>query len=164
MCDYLSMLGLQLNHVSKRGHCLSYHNKITQTSSWTSTEMVMNIILLEYSAPRHYIDVIMTKMASQITSLKVVYSAFYSNTDQRKHQSSASLAFVWGSHRDRWIPHTNGQLRGKCFRLMTSSWNQKGEVTMYIVSSVKMFAYIGVTIIDSSESILVNKKVYPKPL
>ena len=39
----------------------------------------------------------------------------------KKHQSSASLAFVWGIHRDRWIPHTRGQLRGKCFHLMTSS-------------------------------------------
>ena len=41
--------------------------------------------------------------------------------DQRKHQSSASLAFVWGIHRNRWIPRTNSQLRGKCFHLMTSS-------------------------------------------
>ena len=24
---------------------------------------------------------------------------------------------------DRWIPRTNGQLRGKCFHLMTSSWH-----------------------------------------
>ena len=40
----------------------------------------------------------------------------------KKHQSSASLAFVWGIHRDRWIPHTKGQLREKCFHLMTSSW------------------------------------------
>ena len=39
---------------------------------------------------------------------------------QRKHQSSASLAFVRGIHRDRWIPRTKGQLRGKCFHLMTS--------------------------------------------
>ena len=46
----------------------------------------------------HYIDVIMTTMASQITSLIVVYSTFYSDADHRKHQSSASLAFVWGSH------------------------------------------------------------------
>ena len=69
----------------------------------------------------HYIDVIMTTMASQITSLTVVYSAVYSDADQRKHQSSASLAFVWGIHRDRWIPRTKGQLHGKCFHLMTSS-------------------------------------------
>ena len=63
----------------------------------------------------------MTMMASQITSLTVVYSTVYSDADQRKHQSSASLVFVWGIHRDRWIPRTKGQLRGKCFHLMTSS-------------------------------------------
>ena len=70
----------------------------------------------------HYIDVIMTTMASQITSLTVVYSTVYSEADQRKHQNSASLAFVWGIHRDRWIPRTKDQLRGKCLHLMTSSW------------------------------------------
>ena len=72
----------------------------------------------------HYNDVIMTTMASQITSLTVVYSTVYSDADQRKYQSSASLAFVWGIHRDRWIPRTKGQLRGKCFHLMTSSWRK----------------------------------------
>ena len=41
----------------------------------------------------------MSSMASQITSLTIVYSAFYSRADQRKHQSSASLPFVWGIHR-----------------------------------------------------------------
>ena len=64
----------------------------------------------------------MTTIASQITSLTVVYSTVFSDADQRQHQSSASLAFVWGIHRDRWIPRTKGQLRGKCFHLMTSSW------------------------------------------
>ena len=38
-------------------------------------------------------------MASQLTSLTIVYSTVYSDADQRKHQSSASLAFVWGIHR-----------------------------------------------------------------
>ena len=65
----------------------------------------------------HYIDVIMTTVASQITSLTVVYSIVYSEPDQRKHQSSASLAIVRGIHRDRWIPRTKGQLRGKCFQI-----------------------------------------------
>ena len=72
---------------------------------------------------KHYDDVIMTTMAAQITSLTVVYSTVYSDANQRKHQSSASLAFVWGIHRERWIPRTKGQLRGKCFHLMTSSWH-----------------------------------------
>ena len=51
------------------------------------------------SAMRHYDDVIMGMMASQITSLTIVYSTVYSGADQSKHQSSASLAFVWGIHR-----------------------------------------------------------------
>ena len=51
----------------------------------------------------------MTTMASQITSLTIVYSIVYSDAAQRKHQSSTSLAFVWG------------QLHRKCFHLMTSS-------------------------------------------
>ena len=29
---------------------------------------------------------------------------------------------VWGIHRNRGIPRTKGQLREKCFHLMTSSW------------------------------------------
>ena len=77
----------------------------------------------------HYDDVIMTTIASQIASLTSVYSTLYSDADQRKHQSSASLAFVWGIHRDRWIPRTKGQLRGKCFHLMTSSW--KGNTSTW---------------------------------
>ena len=47
----------------------------------------------------HYNEVIMGVMASQITNLTVVYSTVYSGTDQRKHRSSASLAFVRGIHR-----------------------------------------------------------------
>ena len=41
----------------------------------------------------------MGAMASQITSLTIVYSTIHSGTDERKHQSSASLAFVCGIHR-----------------------------------------------------------------
>ena len=41
-----------------------------------------------------YCDVIMVAMASQITSLTIVYSTVHSGADQRKYQSSASLAFV----------------------------------------------------------------------
>ena len=45
----------------------------------------------------HYGDVIMTTIASQVTSLTIVYSTVYSGADQSKHQSP------------RWIPRTNGQ-------------------------------------------------------
>ena len=46
-----------------------------------------------------YSDVITGTMASQITSRTIVYSTVYSGAGQRKHQSSASLAFVRGIHR-----------------------------------------------------------------
>ena len=46
------------------------------------------------SAASHYNNVIMSAMASQITSLTIVYSTVYSGTDQRQRQSSESLAFV----------------------------------------------------------------------
>ena len=86
---------------------------LSETGPWWLSWGMRNYIL--------YVDVILTTMASQITSLTVVYWAVYSDADQSKHQSSASLAFVWGIHQDRWIPRTKGQLRGKCFHLMTSS-------------------------------------------
>ena len=57
----------------------------------------------------------MTTLSSQITSLMIVYSIFCSGTDQRKHQSSASLAFVRGIH--RWLvnfPH-KGPVTWKMF-------------------------------------------------
>ena len=41
----------------------------------------------------------MGTIASLITSLTIVYATVYTDADQRKHQSSASLAFVWGIHR-----------------------------------------------------------------
>ena len=36
----------------------------------------------------------MSAIASQITNLAIVYSTVYWGADQRKHQNSASLAFV----------------------------------------------------------------------
>ena len=47
----------------------------------------------------HYGDVIMGAIASQIPSLTIVYLTVYLDANQRKHQISASLAFVRGSHR-----------------------------------------------------------------
>ena len=47
----------------------------------------------------HNTDVTMSPMASQITNLGIVYSTIYSGSDQRKYQSSASLAFVRRIHR-----------------------------------------------------------------
>ena len=63
----------------------------------------------------HYNDVIISEMTSQVTSLTIVYSIIYSGADQRKYQSSASVAFVRGIH--RWpinFPH-KGPVTRKMF-------------------------------------------------
>ena len=59
----------------------------------------VGLLNLDQTVGYHYNDVIMGAMASQITSLTIVYSSVYSGADQRKHQSSASLASVLGIHR-----------------------------------------------------------------
>ena len=63
----------------------------------------------------HYNCVIMGSMAFQITSLAIVYSAVYLGADQRKHQSSASLAFVKGIHRRSVNSPHKGPLTRKMF-------------------------------------------------
>ena len=69
----------------------------------------------------HYSDVIMSEMGSKTTGVSIVYSTVCSYVDQRKHQSSASLAFVRGIH--LWpvnSPH-KGPVTRKSFHVMTSS-------------------------------------------
>ena len=77
----------------------------------------------------------MGPMASQITSLTIVYSTIHSDVHQRKHQSPTSLAFVQGIH--RWpvnSPH-KVQVTRKCFHLMTSSWKWCW-ITLWYISKV----------------------------
>ena len=71
----------------------------------------------------HDNDVIMGAIASQITSFAIVCSTVYSAADHRKHQSSASLAFVWGIHRRPVNSPHKWPVTRKCFHLMTSSCN-----------------------------------------
>ena len=63
----------------------------------------------------HYSDVIMGAMASQITSLTIVYSTVYSDADERKHQSSASLVFVRGIQRSPVNSPHKGSVTRKMF-------------------------------------------------
>ena len=72
--------------------------KMTENTKYTAKKKQNTPIVRECLASL-YIDVIMTTVASQITSLTIAYSIAYSEACQRKHQSSASLAFVRGIHR-----------------------------------------------------------------
>ena len=90
-------------------HCV--HPHVRQSLDRLSGVYRKNIgsIIESLGTHTHYNDVIMGTLASHITSLMIVYATVYSDADQRKHQSSTSLAFVRENTSDRWIPHTNGQ-------------------------------------------------------
>ena len=82
----------------------------------------------------HYIDVIMSAMASQHTSITIVYSTVYSGADQRKHQSSTSLAFVRGIHRWPVNSPQKGPVTQKmfpCDDVIMRSEKKKHEVSIH---------------------------------
>ena len=79
----------------------------------------------------HYSDVIMSVVAPQITSLTIVYSTVYSGADQRKHQSSASLAFVRGIY---WSP-VNSPYKGPIIWKMSSYLDSKNNANFTIFAS-----------------------------
>ena len=79
-----------------------YHNleKCKNTIWWSSCSSWKQLAHRSFtSLALHYNDALMGAIESQITSLAIVYSTVYSDADQGKHQSSASLAFVRGIHR-----------------------------------------------------------------
>ena len=84
VADWWKLLKHWITFAFRNESRLSFHLKCTQY-------MLVSI--------PHYNDVIMGSITSQITSLTIVYSMVYSDADHRKHQSSASLAFVRGIHR-----------------------------------------------------------------
>ena len=69
----------------------------------------------------------MDSVASQITSLTIVYSAVYSGADPRKHQSSVSLAFVRGIHPRPVISPHKWPVTRKMFPFW---WRHHAEIEM----------------------------------
>ena len=108
---------------------------------------------------RHYSDVMMSAIASQITSLAIVYSAVYSGADQRIHQSSASLAFERVIH--RWpvnSPHKWPVTRKMFLNLMTSSWwNTETTLGGGFIGS-KMAESDGQVSVDGSDIFFINSQ------
>ena len=87
----------------------------THVSWWTDISLVIDSGSFEHF--KHYSDVIMGAMGSQIAGITIDYSTVYSGADQIKHLSSASLAFVRGIY--RWpvnSPH-KGPVTRKMFPL-----------------------------------------------
>ena len=102
----------------------------------------------------HYDDVIMTILASQITSLTVVYSIVYSGVHQRKHQSSASLAFVREIHRGpvnfphKW-PVTREMLP---FDDVIMKWMQRNHDMIHLRTNIAFCTYFSTSQIRTGTS------------
>ena len=80
----------------------------------------------------HYNDVIMSACrlkspASQLFTQPIIQKQIKENIKAPHHWP------LWGEFTsDRWIPRTKGQLRGKCFHLMTLSWCSSVETNSSI--------------------------------
>ena len=85
-CIFLGKLTALWQH---RTVILGYHCLIWWPVAWSTSNDL------------HYSEVIMSMMASQITNVSIVYWTVCSGANQRKHQSSVSLAFARGIH---WWP------------------------------------------------------------
>ena len=118
-CMFLWVINFYKLFVTKRA-LLSVGVKIQDDcQSWPLIAAKVLFVLQDPIMKKiHYSDVIIGAIASQITSLTIVYSTVYSDADQRKHQSSGSLAF----HREPENSPYKWPVTRKYFHLMTSSW------------------------------------------
>ena len=120
----------------------------------------------QWSNPKayQYSDVIMSIMASQITIVSTVYLTVCSGPDQKKHQSSASLAFVWGIH--RWpvnSPH-KGSVTRKMFPLddviMSANVAPESATTWYISWGIRYALRIYISIIHLKQKLKSSLAIY----
>ena len=90
---------------------------------------------------QHYSDVTVSAMTSQITGVSIIFSTVCSCADQRKHQSSASLAFVRGIHQSPVDSPDKGQQRG----FISIWWRHNDTLRVCFVvcagSVIQVFSY-----------------------
>ena len=90
----------------------------------------------------------MGTVASQITSLTIVYTTVYSGADESKHQSSASLAFAWGIHRGPVNSPHKWPVKRKMFpfddvimhQVLRLDWNSISEIIGQSMCSLRMIS------------------------
>ena len=85
------------------------------------------------SIEKHYNDVIMGAIASQITSHTILLNRLF----RRRSKKTSKLRVTGrcaGNSPDRWIPLTKGQLCGKGFHLMPSSWSSTPPRHIMLIS------------------------------
>ena len=125
------MLITILRHIITHFRLGLWHLELIFSIMWSHIENMIDIAYCICNTQRlrpsgelewHYDDITISLMTSQITSLTLVYSTVYADTDQRNIKAPRHWRFCGKFTGDRWIPRINCQLRWKCFHLMTSSW------------------------------------------
>ena len=75
--------------------------RTSKSDPWSACVLFAIFCYFGWCCIKPYSDIIMRVMASQITSISIVYSTICWGEDQRQHQNSVSLAFVRRIH---WWP------------------------------------------------------------
>ena len=114
----------------------------------------------------HYYDVIMGAMASQITSLTIIYSTVYSRRRTKKTSKLRVTGLCVGnSPVTGEFRRTKGQWRGKCFHLMMSSWIDNDRIPSQMASNVELVSMswsnyaVSTTLVDSILFVIERYKV-----
>ena len=99
----------------------------------------------------HYNGVMMGAMASQITSLTIVYLTIIQAQIKENIKAPRHWPLCGEFTGDRWIPCTDGQQRGKCFHLMTSSCKYKSLA--HVMGAENPIGFMG-SLLDTLISLL----------
>ena len=143
---------------------------VSASSNLKSCQLsVLNFLIASKFENRldHCSDVIISTVPSQITSVSFVFSTVCSGTDQGKHRSSASLAFVRGIH--RWP--VNSPHKGPVTRKMFSFddviiwYSTSNSITNYIdvVSSNTSKAFDRVHACELLRNCIIYGRISPLP-
>ena len=109
--ESIEILDIQLGSPCRRH--LEYSSTICQTCRIYPQNMyavrALSWCFVDFTHVFHYTDVIMGAVASQITSLTIVYSTVSLDADQSNIKASRHWPLCGEFTGDRWIPRTNGK-------------------------------------------------------
>ena len=124
--------------------CMVMHATMKESANIMAWKFVMfgEPVRFVTSADLHYNDVIMGAMASQITSIMIVYPTVYSRTEKRNIKAPRFWPLCGEFTGDLWIPCTKGQSHGKCIHLVTSSGGHCRSLNVLASYAIDMISTI----------------------
>ena len=113
--DLILIASVSLSFITQLSYCHFLRN-VQILWCLSGMQITLKCLFMKFNETiHHYSDVIMGATSSLITDASIVYSTVCSGADQRKYQSSASLAFVRGIHRSQVNSPHKGPVSRKMF-------------------------------------------------